>query len=261
MGLFSVGEAGIAALSGMPVCRSRARSGAPHPTGAPVLRGSREAGTFEETFFAVPAKGETDRLLSAARRALDEGRRLKSEARAGKRSLSAAERLLTLLTGAAIRVYEELMTIARLCRGQIYPSYAGLAERTGLGEATIGRVLNILEKVGLLARQRRFKRVPGSGPGPRYAQTSNVYRALLPDCVKRVLPRRLRPAPLPDDDIQRRADVAQATRGMLERLGLGERARVEIGGELGELLARMGATIEHRERDTHYDEQPLKDSI
>ena len=38
MGLFSVGEAGIAALSGMPVCRSRARSGAPHPTGAPVLR-------------------------------------------------------------------------------------------------------------------------------------------------------------------------------------------------------------------------------
>jgi hypothetical protein len=252
MGLFSVGEAGIAALSGMPVCRSRAKSGAPHPTGAPVLRGSREAGTFEDTFFSVPAKGETDRLLAAARRALDDGRRLKREARAGKRSLSVAERLLTLLTSAAIRVYEELLTLARLCKGQVYPSYAGLA--TGLGEATIGRVLNILETVGLLARQRRFERVPGSGPGPRYAQTSNVYRALLPDCVKRILPRRLRPAPLPDDDIQRRADVEQATRDMLARLGLGERARVEIGGELGELLARMGATIEARQRDTHDDD-------
>lgn len=249
MGIFSVGEAGIAALSGMPVCRSRAKSGAAHPTGAPVLRGSREAGTFEDTFFSVPAKGETDRLLAAAKHALDEGRRLKREARSGKRSLSVAERLLTLLT------------LARLCKGQVYPSYAGLAERTGLGEATIGRVLNILETVGLLARQRRFKRVPGSGPGPRYAQTSNVYRALLPDCVKRLLPRGLRPAPLPDDDIQRRADVEQATRDMLARLGLGERARVEIGGELGELLARMGATIERRERDTHYDAQPLQDSI
>ncbi|KAK0331450.1 hypothetical protein LTR94_028874, partial [Friedmanniomyces endolithicus] len=59
----------------------------------------------------------------------------------------------------------------------------------------------------------------------------------------------------------RRADVEQATRDMLARLGLGERARVEIGGELGELLARMGATIERRERDTHYDAQPLQDSI
>ena len=30
---------------------------------------------------------------------------------------------------------------------------------------------------------------------------------------------------------------------------------------IGELLARMGATIERRERDTHYDGQPLQDSI
>ena len=97
MGLFSVADASIAALSGMPVSGTRSRSGALHRTGAPVLRGSREQGTFEDTFFAIPAKGETDRLLAAAKRALDEGRKLRREERAGTRALSVAERLLTLL--------------------------------------------------------------------------------------------------------------------------------------------------------------------
>ena len=257
MGLFSVADASIAALSGMPVSGTRSRSGALHRTGAPVLRGSREQGMFEDTIFAIPAKGETDRLLAAAKRALDEGRKLRREERAGTRALSVAERLLTLLTGACLRVYEELLTLARLCQGKVYPSYAGLAKRTNLGEATIGRALAILEKVGFLVRQRRFQRVQGNGPGPRYAQTSNAYRALLPTIVKRLLPRSLQSAPLPDDEIQRRSEVMETTRAMLARLGLGERARVEIGGELGELLGKMGATIERRERGTHFDVQPL----
>ena len=98
-----------------PRCNAPSSTGTVTAAHCAVLRGSREAGTFEEHFFAVPAKGETDRLLSAARRALDEGRRLKSEARAGKRSLSAAERLLTLLTGAAIRVSpDKFLTFTKL---------------------------------------------------------------------------------------------------------------------------------------------------
>jgi len=53
---------------------SEGRSGAPHPTGAPVLRDSVEVGTLVPLFFASPARGENDRLLRAARRILDAGR-------------------------------------------------------------------------------------------------------------------------------------------------------------------------------------------
>lgn len=63
----------------------RPRSGGLHRTGAPVLRDSIEAGTFEDVFFAMPAPGEPNRLLTACRRARDAGRRLAREARGGGR--------------------------------------------------------------------------------------------------------------------------------------------------------------------------------
>ena len=75
MAALTLGEAATIALGQMrtgagrgPVSRPR-----PHRTGAPVRRDSIEAGTFEAHFFAVPAKGETDRLLRMARAALDKG--------------------------------------------------------------------------------------------------------------------------------------------------------------------------------------------
>lgn len=77
MGTLAFGEALVGALGGH-VARvkghgpRKTRSGAPHPTGAPVLRDSVEEGTFEHLFFTPPAKGETDRLLRAARRILED---------------------------------------------------------------------------------------------------------------------------------------------------------------------------------------------
>ena len=67
---YTLGEAAAMALAQTTRARSgRGRSGAPHRTGAPVRRGSIEAGTFEEAFFAVPGKGETDADLLAYCRA------------------------------------------------------------------------------------------------------------------------------------------------------------------------------------------------
>ena len=40
--------------------RSISRSGAPNPTGAPVLRGSLEEGTFEHKFWRQYQPRETD---------------------------------------------------------------------------------------------------------------------------------------------------------------------------------------------------------
>ena len=70
MATMTVGAASLQALGGFCL-RRPAQSGAPQPRGSRILRGSVEAGTFEKSFFTPPAPGETDRILRAARKALD----------------------------------------------------------------------------------------------------------------------------------------------------------------------------------------------
>lgn len=267
MTMLSLGDAAMRALGALPIkggARPRpARRGTPHRTGAPVRRDSIEAGTFEEAFFAIPAKGEPDRLLRMARAALDAGRRLKRAARAEGRELTAGERALAGLTAGAVRVYEEIVTLARLNRGRVFPSYDRLAEATALGRATVARALAALEAAGFLLRQRRFKRVAGDGPGPRYEQTSNAYRPLAPARLLGHLPRWLRPAPLPDDVVQRAADRAAEQAVMLARLSCRELAQATVGGALGRVLARLGAALDAQgmtERESQNQSQPLPES-
>ena len=262
MGTLGFGEAMVGALAAVKTPRRhgsgrKARSGAPHPTGAPVLRDSVEAGTFEHVFFVAPAKGETDRLLRAARRVLDAGRQLRSEARRDGRELTPAERLLTSLTAASVRVFEEILTLARLNKGRVFPSYDHLTQATSLGRATVARALRILESIGFLVRQRRFKRVEGDGPGPRYEQTSNAYRAFLPKIVQAYLPRWMRPAPIPDDELQREADRIEDMEHMCARLSAHERAEAKLNGPLAKILARLGAAIDAQERESQKEAQPL----
>lgn len=260
MGTLGFGEAMVAALGAVKTPRAKARSGAPHPTGVPVLRDSVEAGTFEHVFFVAPAKGETDRLLRAARRMLDAGRQLRSEARRDGRELTPAERLLTTLTSASVRVFEEILTLARLNKGRVFPSYDHLAQATSLGRATVARGLRILEGIGFLVRQRRFKRVEGDGPGPRYEQTSNAYRAFLPKIVQAYLPRWMRPAPIPDDELQREAERIEEIEHMHARLSRSERAEAALKGPLAKVLARLDAALELKERESQKDPQPLLNS-
>lgn len=261
MGTHTLGAALALALqpAGMP--RRKARSGALHRTGARVLRDSVEAGTFEHVFFTQPAKGEPDRLLRAARRALDAGRRLQREARAGIRALTPTERLITTLTSATVRVFEEILTLSRLNRGRIYPSYDHLAEATGLGRATVARGIRILEAIGFLVRQRRFKRIEDAqGPGPRYEQTSNAYRTMLPGAIVAYLPRWMRPAPIPDDVLQRQIDQAEDVAHMRASLSCKELAMTIADGALGKVLSRLGAAIDRQKRESQIDTQPLPDS-
>lgn len=266
MGTISIGDAALKAFDLLTrehsSMRSRlARSGAPHRTGAPVRRNSLEAGTFEEVFWTTPAKGETDRLLHVARKTLDAARRLRRDARSGDRTLTVVERGIAQLTGSAVRVFEEILTLARLNRGRVYPSYDYLAEATGLGRATIGRALPILEAIGFLVRQRRFNRLKSEGPGPRYVQTSNAYRPLLPGSVRTYLPRWMRPAPLPDDAVQHHADHASETDRMLKTLSCQELARITADGPLGTILAKLGAAIDRNEREAHNGLEPQTESI
>lgn len=255
MTVFTLNQASLAALGAL------ARRRAPY-TLAPaprmkMRRDSIEAGTFESQFFAVPAKGETDTLLRIARRTLDAGRRLRREARAGERALSQAERRIVALTAGAVRVYEEILALARLNRGQVFPSYDHLAQATSLARATVARSLRALEEIGFLVRQRRFKRVAGTGAGPRFKQTSNVYRPTLPQGVLAYLPRWMRPAPLPDDVAQQENERREATDAMLADLSCRELATALVGGELGAMLARLGEGIDRRERESQNEAQSL----
>lgn len=272
MGTHSLGMAletalatAIGKVGGRTGSARKARSGARHRTGAPVLRDSVEAGTFEHAFFVAPAKGETDRLLRAARRILDAGRQLRREERTGARTLTPAERLLTTLTAASVRVFEEILTLSRLNKGRVYPSYDRLAEATSLGRATVARSLRILEGIGFLVRQRRFKRIEDAqGPGPRYEQTSNAYRAFLPRIALAYLPRWMRPAPPPDDAAHRAEAHAEDMEHMVKSLTCRELAETHIGGALGKALARLGDALDRdrmrQERESHNDPQPLLDS-
>lgn len=168
-----------------------------------------------------------------------------------------------------MRVYEEICTLARLNQGRVFPTYDQLAEATALGRATVARALRALEIAGFLVRQRRFKRVAqeqGSGEGPRYAQTSNAYRPLLPARLLPHLPRWLSPPPLPVDAVQRQQERVADVVAMHDTLSCRELAETLVGGSLGRVLAKLGARID-RGLDTgtscesHNDPQPLLDSI
>lgn len=259
----TLGEAATVALDQMRMGAGRVPAARPrlHRTGAAIRRDSIEAGTFEDRFFAVPAKGETDRLLRMARVALDQGRRLKRAVRAEGLTLSPTEAAMTAMTASAVRVFEELCTLARLNAGRVFPSYDRLAEATALGRATVARALTILERAGFLVRQRRFKRVEGEGEGPRYAQTSNAYRPIASARLMPHLPRWIAPSPIPDDAAHREAERVRAVVGMQASLSCRELAKTSVGGALGCVLAKLGAALDRHWCESQNQPQPLPDSI
>ena len=143
---------------------------------------------------------------------------------------------------------------------RVFPSYDHLVEATGLGRATVARAIAALDRVGFLVRQRRFKRLEGEGSGPRYKQTSNVYWAFLPKFILPFLPRWMRPAPVPACELQREADRCEEQGAMLASLSCRELARAMIGGQLGKILAKLGAGIDAQGREYQNDPQPLTQS-
>lgn len=228
----------------------------------PVRSSSLEAGTFEDTFFAAPAEGEPDKLLRLCLKAVDAAKKLRRQVRAEARRVTDKERLLLAVTPSVARVFQEICALWRICkRGRVYPSYDHLQEATGLGRSTIATAIRALEAAGFLIKQRRYQRIDAEGPGPRYEQTSNVYRPVLPSEIMSFLPRWLRPAPLPADEVQRENDRRDDHAAMIARLSCAERARALVqNGPLSRALALVGAHFDRRERESENDPQTLLQS-
>jgi hypothetical protein len=216
MGAVTLARASFMALDRIERARPQSRSGAPNPTRAHVHPNSRRAGTFEDDFFYSYAKGETDRLYKNAVELLKRKNAIRRLARSEERQLTEDERLVTLITPAAVRVFEQLTDLARTCAGKVFPSWEWIETHAGLSRASVGRGLSILAKMGLLDKQRRCVPIGSRAdrPKPRNAQTSNVYRMSFPNRLARFLPRRLRPIPLPDDVVQREADRIEEIEAM-----------------------------------------------
>lgn len=250
-------EAALAAFGGFRIKRKSSRSGSPHRTGAPVRRDSIEEGTFEEAFFRCPGKGETDHIFKQAKALSACRANLRAKVAHEEREPTAKEAAILRFNRNALAVLEELLKIARVQAGRVYPTLDYLAEKVGIGRKTIVRALSILSDIGFVLAQRRFKRVDVEGVGPRYKQTSNAYRMLLPAGIAAFLPRWMRPAPLPADEIQREADRVEDTKAMLSTLSRREFALATVDGPLGKVLARLGAALDAQESECRSDPQPL----
>lgn len=218
MAAITMAEAALAVLGGARFKRKPSRSGATHRTGAPVRRDSIEAGTFEDAFFSRPSKGETDRIYKRAA-ALSAGRaNLRARIAHEEREPTPREAAILRFSRNTLAVLEALLRIARVQAGRVYPTLEYLAETVGIGRRTVIRALALLTELGFVLAQRRFKRVEIDGVGPRYKQTSNAYRMLMPAWIEAHLPRWLRPAPLPADVVQQEAERIEQTAAMLSSL-------------------------------------------
>lgn len=261
MGAVTLAKASFMALDRIERTRPRSRSGAANPTRAHVHPNSRKAGTFEDDFFYSYAKGETDRLYKKAVELLKRKNAIRRLARSEGRQLTDDERLVTLITPAAVRVFEQLTNLARNCAGKVFPTWEWIETHTGLSRASVGRGLSILAKMGLLDKQRRCVPIdpPADRPKARNAQTSNVYRMSFPNRLARFLPRFLRPVPLPDDVVQREADRIE----QIEEMRLWRSPRQVVAEEiedagLRQVLDRLAIAIE--EQESQKNGQPLLDS-
>ena len=71
------------------------------------------------------------------------------------------------------------------------------------------------------------------------------------------MPRWMRPAPLPDDAVQHEIDRIGEVAAMVGRLSCRDMAAATVGGQLGKMLAKLGATIDRKERESQIHSQPL----
>lgn len=235
----------IAAQLDRTADRCHRTSGAQHRTGAPVRRGSKEEGTFEDAFFVPITEAEQRQMIATAKATVREGRRLARTARQDGRKLTKAERTIAGLKSSAVEIFDVLLRLARRFAGKVFPTYDHIMGETDLSRATVGRALKALEAVGLVIRQQRFRRVKGEGKATQYRQTSNAYRTSLPARLVKLLPRWRRPAPVPDDHIQREADRLEDQQHMLDGLTCRELARQTLPpGPLAAAVAAFGDRLD-----------------
>ena len=207
----------------------RPRRGGLHITGEAVWGGSKEAGSFhEEAFMARLDDSGRRACRRAVNEAFERGRAILAELRRERRELTLFERQCVQITNSAIRVYNALLRMEKRFRGRVFPSYEKIAEWATVSRATVHRALSALEEIGLLARLRRYDYQKSEKVGARSTQTSNAYRMELPRLLRELIGARYRPAPVPQDELQRQHERVADHAAMLSSLSKADYLRATI---------------------------------
>ena len=206
-------------------------SGAPHRTGAPVLRDSIEAGTFEDLFFAAPAKGETDRLLRWRAPRSTPAAGCAARNASAPATLTATERTLAGADRGAVRVYEEFARSPGSTAAASTPATIGSPRRPRSAAPPSP------------ARCMRSEAAASSSASAGSSGWRGRGRAIgrpptpIARCCRRgvlgYLPRWLRPAPLPGRCAPACAGSRRGACGDAASLSCRELAQATVGGSLG----------------------------
>ncbi len=120
-----------------------------------------------------------------------------------------------------LEVLRELLRLVDYRTGRLDPAITTLMDRLRRSKDAIVRALANLRAAGFLDWIRRYEPT-GNAEGPQVKQISNAYRLSLPPAAVRLLGAWAKPAPIPDDEAQRRADRAGDVAGMIAALPLWE---------------------------------------
>lgn len=140
------------------------------------------------------------------------------------------------LTPTALQLLEVLLFQAMdWSTGKCDWSYEQIAKASGRCRQTVADGLAALERLGILERMRRFRRIAEGGREPQIEQVTNAYRFKLTDRLKALIGWR-EPPPVPDD-------LAHAA--LERRMALDQYITADTGKPtLGDSLARLGRAVE-----------------
>lgn len=202
---------------------ARKSTGGRHLTGNPVWAGSVQTGEDEEREFVRPiSKDQCRSLRHACRRILDKARELARQSRAGTALTVEQSRLLDFTTSCH-EIYLRMLDELSYRKGWCVPSYETIMGWTGLSRGTVYNALNTLRSIGLLDWTRRFIYSQSKEHGARSEQTSNLYRAHLPEWLAKLIGFHVPP---PDDAMAHQDAALEDHALMLASLGKVERRRL-----------------------------------
>lgn len=146
-------------------------------------------------------------------------------------------------------VLRELLRLLDFKTGRLDPAIKTLADRCGYSVAAVVEALKRLRSHGFLDWLRRYEPTGNTGTkAPQVRQISNAYRVSIPPRAEALL---RPPVPVPDDLEHAQQAAALEARDM-----------AFIGSPLDQALARLGAAILGKERDsTSPKESPSVDLL
>lgn len=151
----------------------------------------------------------------------------------------------------ALEILDYLSNLVDYHTGRLEPSLDTMMQRLNRSRDAIVRALKALRSHGFIDWLRRYVPTGEEGFGkPKYHQTSNAYRLLMPSAALKALGRYGTKAPIPDDFAQAQQEQAENLKVMEDSLSREEFAQhiIEDTG-LAASLARLGASLDKKKRE------------